>query len=194
MNKSVSVKRQKNKPRLSRDEWLEAALDALAEQGPGVLTIDKLCGHLGVSRGSFYWHFRDRNDFIESLVSFWDTRLTDAMASLSGAFVGGPLEKLEFLTEMLTSTNAGRYDIPIRAWAAKNELAAKAVQKTDQTRYTYVRSLFEELGFTGEDLEMRTRTYVVFYSLERGITIEETPEERNQRFQLRHQLLTNHRS
>ena len=169
---------------------MAAALEALAEQGPRVLTIDKLCDHLGVSRGSFYWHFKNRNDFVESLVIFWDVRLTDELAHLSQQFEGGPRDKLRFLTEMLTNTNAGRYDVPIRAWASRNELAAKAVRKSDKTRYAYVRSLFEELGFEGEELEMRTRTYVVFYSLERAVTLRETAKQRSRRLALRHQMLT----
>ena len=190
MKRNVDGKSKQPKARLSREGWLAAALDALADQGPRVLTIDKLCNRLGVSRGSFYWHFENRNDFIQSLVFFWDARLTGELAQLSESFEGGPLDKLNFIAEMLTSTNAGRYDVHIRAWASRNELAAKAVRKSDKTRYSYVRSLFQELGFKGEELEMRTRTFVVFYSLERAITVKETSKQRSTRLALRHRLLT----
>ncbi len=190
MKRKTSKKRKRAKNSLTKEKWLEGALDALAKQGPEVLSIEKLCNHLCVSRGSFYWHFQNREDFINSLINFWSERLIENFTRLAKKFEGGPSEKLLFLAEVIVSTNAGRHDIPIRAWAASNEIAKNAVRKSDQTLYNYVRSLFEELGFKGEDLEMRTRTYVVFYSLETAITIEEIAEERIQRLRKRHPLLT----
>ena len=72
----MSISKSKNKGlkvgrRMSREEWLAHALDALEKEGGGALTIDKLSRRLGVSRGSFYWHFKDRTDFIRQLVDHW---------------------------------------------------------------------------------------------------------------------------
>ena len=180
----------KEKARLSIDEWLGAALEALANYGPEVLTIEKLCKHLGVSRGSFYWHFKNRDDFIKKLVQYWDTRLTNSIAETTQLVQEDPSQTLMFLMDLITETNAGRYDIPIRSWAATNPHAAAAVKQTDTTRYNFVKSLFSGIGFSGDELEIRVRAFVVYFSMERALTIEEKPKERKRRLTLLHQLLT----
>lgn len=188
---ATKTKKKPQRParRLSLELWLEEALEALAEHGPQVLTVEKLCKRLKVSRGSFYWHFKDRDDFIQKVVNFWDKRLTGSIRDAAKLGQGDAAERLLFLMELIDRANAGRYDIPIRAWAAANARAAKAVRRTDRTRYEYVRSLFAELGFTGDELEMRTRTFVAFHGLERGLSIVENPKDRKRRLKLRHKLL-----
>jgi AcrR family transcriptional regulator len=63
--------------RLSRDEWLEQALEVTSRKPHGKLRIHELVKHLGVTRGSFYWHFKDREDFVRSLGEYWDRWSTD---------------------------------------------------------------------------------------------------------------------
>jgi AcrR family transcriptional regulator len=46
-------------PRLSMDEWVQEGFRVLAEDGVKALTLDRLCRRLGVTKGSFYWHFTD---------------------------------------------------------------------------------------------------------------------------------------
>ena len=57
--------------RLSRQDWLENALATLSEKGQAGLSIQDLSVALGVSRGSFYWHFEDRDDFVHALLEHW---------------------------------------------------------------------------------------------------------------------------
>lgn len=189
---ATKTKKKSRRParRLSLELWLEEALEALAEQGHQVLTVDKLCKRLKVSRGSFYWHFKNRDDFVQQVVNFWDKRLTGSIRDTAKLGQDDAAAHLLFLMELIDRANAGRYDIPIRAWAATNTRAAKAVRRTDRTRYEYVRSLFAELGFTGDELEMRTRTFVAFHSFERGLSIVEESKDRKRRLKLRHKLLT----
>src|SRR3954466_1718228 len=53
--------------RLSVVDWVAAALDLLAEEGPGGVKIDRLCVRLGVTKGSFYWHFTDLASFLAAV-------------------------------------------------------------------------------------------------------------------------------
>ena len=72
--------RQSNKrsaTRLTKDEWLAQALDTLSKRGKSRLTIDSLVAKLGVTKGSFYWHFENRADFIQQLMEYWGKRYTD---------------------------------------------------------------------------------------------------------------------
>ena len=176
--------------RLSRDEWLGRALEALANEGGGVLTIDELVQRLGVSRGSFYWHFKDRTDFVRQLVDYWSVLFTRGVAQETNQSEGSARERLLSLMERIVSDRLARYDIAIRAWASHNQVAARGVKKVDEFRLSYVRSLFEEMGFTGEELDMRTRTFVVFYSLEPGLYVDISRKDQLKQLKLRHALLT----
>jgi AcrR family transcriptional regulator len=66
--------------RLPREQWLSAALEVVARRGGAKLRIRDLVQRLGVSTGSFYWHFRDRDDFVTSLVDYWGREFTSRVA------------------------------------------------------------------------------------------------------------------
>jgi len=63
--------RKKTGQRLTREDWLENALTVLSRKGRAGLRIEGLSAALGVSRGSFYWHFKDRGDFVHALLEYW---------------------------------------------------------------------------------------------------------------------------
>lgn len=179
-----------NVQRLSRDEWLARALEALAKEGSSVLTVDALVKRLGVSRGSFYWHFKDRTDFIRQLVEYWSEVDTKGVAEETSRLGVSAEQRLLTLAERIVTGRFNRYDMPIRAWASHDPVAARMVKKVDEFRLGYVRSLFAEIGFTSEQLEMRTRTFVLCYSLEHGLFAEISRKERLKQLKLRHALLT----
>ncbi|MFP5354956.1 MAG: TetR family transcriptional regulator [Gemmatimonadota bacterium] len=58
-------------PSVSRDQWLEAAVAALAEGGVAAVRVEVLAARLGVTKGSFHWHFRDRAALLEGLLALW---------------------------------------------------------------------------------------------------------------------------
>ena len=136
-----------------------------------MLAVEKLCRELGVSRGSFYWHFRDRADFVRHLAEFWDNRFTVAIKETVAIAHGGPAKQLLLLSELIQDLDVIRFDVAVRAWASTEPLAAEVVRQTDRTRYQFVRALFAKLGFSGDDLEMRTRTFVIFHSFDGAFSI-----------------------
>lgn len=175
--------------RLSRNEWLAQALEVLANEGSSVLTVDALVKRLNVTRGSFYWHFEDRADFIRQLVHYWSVTFTEEIAKEVSKIQGDAAERLLGLTKAIISKRLNRYDAPIRAWASHDPDAARHVSKVDEIRTDYVRALFKEIGFTGDELEMRTRTLVGFYSLEPGLFLRIPEKQQLKQMELRHQLL-----
>lgn len=188
--KSSAKKASRSKTRLDRETWLERSLEALAKKGPQVFTVEKLCRELRVSRGSFYWHFQDRADFVQHLAEFWDTRFTVAIIETVSIAHSGPDDQLLLLSELIQDLDVVRFDVAVRAWASMEPLAAEVVRQTDRKRYKYVRSLFVKLGFSGDDLEMRTRTYVIFHSFDGAFSLTEGHDVRKRRRMLRGQLLT----
>ena len=93
------------------------------------------------------------------------------------------------MIETVQDSKVNRFDVPIRAWANTEPLAAEVVKQTDAARYSFVRSIFQDLGFSGDELEMRTRTFVVFHSLEGVFTKGESSRAEKRRRKLRHRLL-----
>ena len=182
--------RNSSSSRLGREEWLGRALDALAQEGGSVLTIDKLVQRLGVSRGSFYWHFRNRADFARQLVEYWSELFTLGVAREIENQDGNADDRLHSLAALIVNQDLARYDIAIRAWASIDPEAATAVRKVDKFRENYVRLLFHELGFVNDELETRTRTFTVFYSLEPGLFVGLSKKKRLKQIPIRHTILT----
>ena len=184
MNKTQA----RNTGRLSREEWLQKALDALVDEGPRVLTIQNICRRLGVSRGSFYWHFTDKDDFILRLAEFWEYMMTSNVAQAVDSVEGSPEDRLLMLMKLVSDTHAASYDVAIRAWASHEPRADEIVRNVDLFRYQFVRSLFAEMGFTGDELEMRARTLYVFTSFDPGVTLKESKRDKEMRRLLRHKF------
>lgn len=180
----------KSSKRLTREQWLDKALNILAREGKAKLRIERLARDMKVTRGSFYWHFRDRRDFVKSVVEYWVEKYTSIVRSEVAGLQIDAKSRLLALMEKLVYNRHERYDIAIRAWAALDADVARIVRKADRMRMDFVRSLFTEMGFTGKELEMRVRTFVVFHSLELGIFVRLNRQERMKLVKLRHAFFT----
>jgi AcrR family transcriptional regulator len=87
--------------RFSRDEWLERALEVISREPHGKLRIHELVKDLGVTRGSFYWHFKDRDDFVRSLAEYWDRWSTNQVIHAVERAGGDPINRLRTLMEFV---------------------------------------------------------------------------------------------
>ncbi len=181
---------KKKSKRLSRADWGEAALEVLYSEGIGRVSIVRIARDLGVTSGSFYWHFKDRNDLLRSLLDFWVHSQTEAFFEKVEQFEGTPAERLLKLMEMLTLGEEGRYEVAIRAWAGFDDMAAEVVRGTDKRRIEFLRSIFHELGFKGNEAEMRARLFVYSQLAEPSILWREPKSKRKEILRLRHKLLT----
>ena len=155
--------------RLSREEWLVKALEVLAKEGQAGMRVQGLCDELGVSRGSFYWHFKDREDFTHSLLDYWHDAYTVPIPDTVEAIGGTAEEKLDRLLREVYDQDGTRYDMAVRSWAVQDSSIARFVRRTDKYRLNYIRSLFSDMGFTGDALEVRTRTLLSYMTLEKGL-------------------------
>ena len=148
--------------RLTRQDWLTRALEALEESGERGLSVSELARSLGVSRGSFYWHFHDRADLLQSILDYWKDELTVAVRETS-RWAESPKEIVRETARLVGEVDAARYDVPIRAWAAHDERVEGIVREVDEIRLDWFRRQLRTMGFRGQDLEARAR--LVLYSL-----------------------------
>ena len=182
------MKTKKN--RLSQEAWLTLALDVLAKEGRALIEIDYLAGKLGVTKGSFYAHFKDKKHFVHETAKFWaDTSTLPAIEALVQSKKTGE-EKLLSLMQIIRENELERYDIVMRAWALDEPLVAKEVERVDLMRHDFVKSLFAEMGFEGEELEMRTLLFQTFHSFNSALQGSFFEENRLKYEELRHRLLT----
>jgi len=172
--------RKKDAKRLSREQWLARAMDVLAREGGARLRIDSLVRDLGVTKGSFYWHFKDRDDFIASLSAFWAEYSTKRVIDKVGRSRGDAKARLAAVVEAVFSEDLGRYDLVMRAWAARQPGVAEVVKRVDEQRFAFLRSLFSEMGFGGQELETRTRVFVCYMAGEHVTFMKESREEQRE--------------
>ena len=178
------------KRRLSRQEWLEGALEAVVGHGGTLLSVRDLARRLDVSTGSFYWHFRDRDEFLKELGGYWAKEYTARVVEIMGQAEGDARQRLMAMMELLEDGEFSTYDLALRAWAAQEPTIAKAVKRVDRQRLRYVGSLFQEMGFRGDELAMRTRVFVVYQSFDRSLSGGGAKKERRRQMRERHALLT----
>lgn len=122
------------------------------------IKINTLCTKLGVTKGSFYWHFSKRSDLLVSMLKQWRQRMTmNIIRKLKGRSEQG----FDWLKEILRATRHPRADhyasieMNIRDWARRNEMPRDAIQEVDQTRINFFEQIFMEDGFSKEEAVRR---------------------------------------
>ncbi len=142
--------------RLTADDWTNFGLRELAKSGPACLRADVLAKRLGVSRGSFYWHFKNIDDYETIVLAAWRERTTERVISELES-KQTPLERLRDLVGRAMTINID-LERAIRSWAANDPKVAKVVAAVDQRRLDYVETLLDELGVDHSDAPVRART------------------------------------
>ncbi len=177
------------KSRLSREEWLAEALHVLAED-PTHLRVDQLAQRLGVSKGSFYWHFENREAFVHALAEYWKDADTMSVVRAIGAVDGGPKEQFREMIRTIVQERMARYDFAVRAWARIEPSIAPIIREVDEIRMNNVRSLFAGMGFEEPELSVRTRMFMVAHSFDDALTVSLSEEEVSDQIDTRFEFFT----
>lgn len=145
------------KRQLNRDDWLNAALETLDEKGIESVKILPLSKKLGVTRGSFYWHFEDREDLLKNMLEFWELELTDRVVERAKQLGESAREQLVEVARDVLVLRQNRYDTAIDAWALFDERAEKCMKRVARKRLRFLTGLFERVGFDKKDASLRAR-------------------------------------
>ena len=177
---------------LTRENWVEAATEVLVDQGIDHVRVDVLAQQLNITRGSFYWHFRDREELLRAVLQAWHDAST---AQLTKRLVDAREDPRQQLRNVISlphrgraAQRAARIELAIRAWARRDEMARKALDESDASRLRYHQDIFEALGYGAA--EARLRAFVTY-----GCEVAESllhrqgsPTDRRERQQFLEQL------
>jgi AcrR family transcriptional regulator len=157
------MSKRAGKTLLTRQDWTQAALDALAEHGvvAGV-AVDRLAGTLGVTRGSFYWHFRDRRELIDAALEQWEREHTTELIPAAEA-IHDPVERLRYVFREVYERPVEQIEIAL-ASAADDPLVASVVSRVIRTRLDFLRRIFTELGMADEEASDRAWLAYALYT------------------------------
>jgi AcrR family transcriptional regulator len=134
------------RPRLGIREWTDAGLKALEADGHPAVRADRLAVSLGVSRGSFYWHFEDVAAFEAALIDRWRELVLEALDSPMQPDES-PLDR--FATTMRRSLlTTRRLEMQFRAWGAVNPSVRAALDRVDANREAYFVRLLSAAGIS----------------------------------------------
>jgi AcrR family transcriptional regulator len=176
----------------SKQKWLETALEALSEGGIEGVKVETLSRTLGIARAGFYWHFKSRNDLLHQLLDNWVYEQTEKVTASPELQALEPTQRLIEAAEMITKHNLGRYDMAIRQWASTDAEVAQVVRKVNRIRLGFVRDVFRELGFKGDDLEVRAMLFVCYHTWEVFMFREFSRKQLRGLIAKRIELLTKH--
>ncbi|MGW6441498.1 TetR/AcrR family transcriptional regulator [Lentzea sp. NPDC055074] len=159
------------KQRLSKEDWLHAALGALAEGGVGAVAVEPLSKRLGVTRGSFYWHFADRNALLREALEWWELQGTEAVIEQVST-IADPRERLRRLFHVAIVEDPTSGLEPALVAHADDPVVAPALHRVTRRRVGFLTEVYAELGLAKDEARYQAisaySAYVGWMQLQRA--------------------------
>ena len=131
---------------LQPNDWIRAALAKLSQDGVDAVRVEVLARNLGVSKGSFYWHFRDRQELLERTLAHWEQgefALLDLDAVATSAAT-----RWARIVQVTADPNRIQLDVSVRSWARRDEQVARRVAAVEQKKVSVIADVLQDVGFT----------------------------------------------
>ncbi|MCB5163027.1 TetR/AcrR family transcriptional regulator [Marinomonas algarum] len=161
-----------NNTKLTRDDWINSATKQLATGSIDNVRIDSLSKKLGITRGSFYHHFKNRQELLKAILDKWRLNATESVIDgLNRKDFSAQKKLLELMTLPLRgnkSFDAASVELSLRAWARRDEMARSAIEEVDAYRIKYLKGIFIELGHStnqSSDLAYLVYSYMMATSI-----------------------------
>jgi AcrR family transcriptional regulator len=135
--------------RLSPDAWTAAALEVMADKGLAGVAVEPLASKLGVTKGSFYWHFHNREDLLAATLERWEKSYTDDLIDRL-ARIADPRDRLRRLIRRVSQ--GGRGDrVHMALASADHPLVRSALARVTERRLDFLERCYGELGQVGAE-------------------------------------------
>ncbi|NML47190.1 TetR/AcrR family transcriptional regulator [Ramlibacter sp. G-1-2-2] len=155
----MPAKSASSKPSLTPEDWIREARELLIAHSIDAVRVDVLAKQMEVTRGSFYWHFTDRDDLLKRVLLSWQEEQTEQIIARyrkQGVTAEALIRELvELPFHGRAAMKGSSVELAIRAWARRDEMARKVVDAVDAKRLTYLEECFGNLGFPAPDAKAR---------------------------------------
>lgn len=144
----------------SQEGWLEAAYEALLESGVDSVKILPLAKRLNLSRTSFYWFFKDREELLDALIARWRDKNTGNLVKQSEAYAETLAEAMLNVFDCWLNKDLfdSQFEFAVRSWALQSPDILTEVHAADQTRMEALRRMFVRFGHEEGPADVRART------------------------------------
>ena len=151
-------------PTLTASDWAEAALQLIAEKGLRALTVNALAARLGVTKGSFYWHFHGRSELLGAALTRWERATTETIKGLDA--VTDSRRRLELMLDAASQPPRSRSLYAALAEAADDPVVRQVLNRVASARIAYLETCYSNLGLA----PAMARSLAVFaYAAYRGL-------------------------
>ena len=157
-----AVAQARSRTRLSRQDWIEAALQALADGGPPAVAVERIAARLGTTKGSFYWHFKDREELITVALATWERNETDAVIG-DMQQIADPAERLQTLLVAATELEEEEHPDVRLLPSASDPVVGEVVKRVQRKRLDFLSRAFRDAGFPPAESRLRARLAYSLY-------------------------------
>jgi AcrR family transcriptional regulator len=177
---SKQARSQQERGRLSADDWAEAALDLIAEQGVAAVAVEPLARRLGVTKGSFYWHFPSRDALLEAALERWESvEQQEVFGKLE--VVADPRERLGALFQLVAHEFKSHVVYSALLKALDHPAVQPVIDRVSKRRLDYLTASFRQTGLGRTEAQHRARltyaAYVGFLQLNLQLHQARMPQE-----------------
>ena len=152
-------------PTLTASDWAEAALQLIAEKGLGALTVSSLASRLGVTKGSFYWHFAGRSELLAAALDRWEQRTTsETMRALDA--ITDHRRRLEVILTAAAQPPRARSLYAALAEASEDPVVRAVLNRVASMRISYLELCYRHLGLPAAEAQSQA---VFAYASYRGL-------------------------
>ncbi|AZO59741.1 MAG: TetR family transcriptional regulator [Mesorhizobium sp.] len=158
--------------KVTREDWMKLALETLISEGVEAVRVLALGQKLNVSRSSFYWYFKSRQDLLDQLLDCWRNNNTRFILEQAGRPAASITEAVLNVFECWLDGRLfnPRLDFAVRAWSRQSAKVHRIVNEEDDARVDAIRAMFLRHGYADTEAFVRARvlyfTQIGYYSLE----------------------------
>lgn len=151
---------------LQPTDWIRAGIGRLAKDGIESVRVEVLARDLGVSKGSFYWHFRDRDELLMQMLQAWESSEAEWLSSEENDAAEKPNAATRWarFVERSAEPERIREEIAVRAWARRDERVANRVADVEKRRGRVIANILGEVGFARQTAESWSEMVSMVYS------------------------------
>ena len=174
---------------LTREDWIDGAWEMLGENGVDGVRIEPLARRLGVTKGSFYWHFKERQELIDALLDRWFTAWDNQLSPNFDA-AADPAERIWALFESVIGRGTRGQTVSLRMLSHTDADVARRIEERDSQRLLFLTDRLKEIGLSEEESRVRGQVYQVLMTGEYLRSGGQPLEERIERAREYHLLLS----